>query len=339
MKAFVVQKPLHFEIEQREVPEPKSTEVLVRIKAAGICGSDLHAFKGHLPVVTYPRVLGHEIAGEVVKVGPDVKQRMPGERVVIEPVVECQSCYSCRIQYPHNCVNLQFRGIHIDGGQQEYVVIPEKKAYPVPQDMAFSTAALAEPLGIGLESAKTACLIPGDTVAILGAGPIGLACLIAVKANGHRAIVTDVLDPCLERAKALGADVVVNIKREDMVNSIMEFTDNKGANVIMECAAAGTNFNPMLEASSVCGRIVLVGLIFDKVSYSPYIQVRKHIHLLGTRNSNMIPQAIRMLAEKGKMIENVLVTHRIPFPKVDQGYDIMTNPAEDSCKIILTFPS
>jgi L-gulonate 5-dehydrogenase len=337
MKSYVVTKPLEAAVEERDTPSPGKGEVLVKIKAAGICGSDLHAFEGHLPVVTFPRVLGHEMAGEIATVGDSVSGLKPGDRVVIEPVMECGKCYSCRIDAPHNCVNLQFRGIHIDGGQQEYILLPERKVYPLPEAISFSRAALAEPLSIGLESAKTAQLIPGDTVAILGAGPIGLACLVAVKAKGHRAIVTDVQDTCLERAKSLGADQVVNIKKADLVKSILDFTDQLGANVIMECAAAAGNFHPMIEAVSICGRIVLVGLIFDEVTYAPYIQVRKHIHLLGTRNSNMIPQAIEILKKEGEKIEEVFITHRIPYPSVDQGYKVMTDPNVDSCKVMLTY--
>ena len=337
MKSFVVKKPLEAEVEERETPTPDKGEVLVKVRAAGICGSDLHAFEGLLPVVTFPRVLGHEMAGEIAAVGENVSRLNPGDRVVIEPVMACGKCYSCRIVAPHNCVDLQFRGIHIDGGQQEYMVLPEEKVYPLPNNMPFSRAALAEPLSIGLESAKTAQMIPGDTVAILGAGPIGLSCLVAVKANGHRAIVTDVQDACLERARALGADRVVNIKKEDMVSSILDFTDQQGANVIMECAAAAANFHPMIEAVSICGRIVLVGLIFDEVTYAPYIQVRKHFHLMGTRNSNMIPQAIEILKADGEKIEDVFITHRIPYPSVDEGYKIMTDMNEDSCKVMLTY--
>jgi len=336
MKALVVEKPLAITMQDRDIPTPGPGQVLVRIRAAGICGSDLHAFEGHIPVVTFPRVLGHEMVGEIVEAGTGVNDRKPGDRVVIEPVVECGTCYSCRIDYPHNCFSLQFRGIHIDGGFQEYLVLPAHKVYPVPQDMPFSMAVLAEPIGIGLESAKIAQLIPGDTVAILGSGPIGLSCLMAVKAGGHRALVTDISDTCLKRAEALGADRVVNVKKEDMVEAVMDFTDNEGANVIMECSAAAANFHPMLSAASICGRIVLVGLMFGEVTYAPIIQVRKHLHLLGTRNSNMIPKAIALLLEDGSAIEKTLVSHRIPFQDAIQGFRLMERHEESTCKILLT---
>ena len=337
MKSLVVEKPSEFIMMEREIPKPGPGQVLVRIRAAGICGSDIHASQGHLPVVTFPRVMGHEMAGEIVETGIDVRDRKTGDRVVVEPVVNCGTCYSCRIGSPHNCFTIQFRGIHIDGGFQEYVVVPEDKVYPVPADMPFSTAVLAEPIGIGLEAAKTARLFAGDTVAVLGAGPIGLACLMAVKANGHQTLVTDISDSCIRRAETLGADRVVNIKNEDMVEAIMDFTKGEGANVIMECAAAAANFHPMIDAASVCGRMVLVGLIFDEVTYAPYIQVRKHLHLLGTRNSNLIAQAISLLEEKGEAIEQVMVTHRLPFSEAIQGFELAQSKTDETCKIILTF--
>ena len=217
------------------------------------------------------------------------------------------------------------------------MAVPEYKVYPVPSDMPFTRAVLAEPIGIGLESAKTAQLFEGDTVAVLGAGPIGLACLMAAKAGGHKTLVTDISDACIERARVLGADRVVNIKNEDMVEAIMDFTNGEGANVIMECAAAAGNFHPMIEAASTCGRMVLVGLIFDEVTYAPYIQVRKHLHLLGTRNSNLIPQAIELLKENGEAIEQVTVTHQLPFEEAVEGFELAQSKTDETCKIVLTF--
>ena len=335
MKAMVVPKPMEIEMEDRNIPEPKTGEVLVRIRAVGICGSDVHAFEGHHPVVTFPRILGHEMAGEIVEIGPQVEDRRVGERVVVEPAKACDQCYSCRIDFFHNCCNLQFKGVHVDGGYQEYLSVPETGVYPVPSDMPYSMAALAEPLGIGLESAKIAQMIPGDGVAILGAGPIGLACLLAVKRNRHPVIITDIQDVCLERAEALGADRAVNVKQSDMVGAVMDFTDQAGANVVMECAGAASNFNPAMELASVCGRIVVVGLIFEEVRYIPYIHIRKHLHLLGTRNSNMIPEAIELLRERGEEIEKVFVTHRLGLEEAEKGLHMVIDPAVDTCKVML----
>ena len=335
MKAMVVPRPMEIEMVDRDIPEPKDGEVLVRIRAVGICGSDVHVFGGHHPQVTFPRVLGHEMAGEIVQVGPGVKERQTGERVVVEPAMACDQCYSCRVDYFHNCCELEFKGVHVDGGYQEYLSVPERSVYPVPEDMPFTMAALAEPLGIGLESAKVAQLIPGDTVAILGAGPIGLACLLAVKRDNHPVVITDIQDVCLNRAETLGVDQAVNVKHKDMIQAIMEFTDQAGANVVMECAGVAANFGPSMEAASVCGRIVVVGLIFDEVCYVPYTQIRKHLHLLGTRNSNMIPKAIELLKERGEEIERVFVTHRLDLKDAEKGLHMVNDPGIETCKVML----
>jgi threonine dehydrogenase-like Zn-dependent dehydrogenase len=338
MKALVMTKPFAFVLEERETPKPDKGEVLVRIKAVGICGTDHHAYMGKHPVVQFPHVAGHEMAGEIVAVGAGVKTRRAGERVVIEPVRECGTCYSCRIGFPHNCTQLAFKGIHTDGGFLEFMAVPGQKVYPIPADMPFSMAALAEPLGIGLEAAEIAQLIDGDTVAVLGAGPIGLACLIAAKRRGHRTLITDVLDACLERANRLGADRCVNVKSTEMTGAVMDFTQNQGANVVMECAGQAANFHPMLEAASICGRVVLVGLILEEVSYAPFIQIRKHLQLLATRNSNKLPDAIALLKERGEEIETLLVTHRFPFMEVQKAFEAMSDPKQDVCKVILEFP-
>jgi L-gulonate 5-dehydrogenase len=285
----------------------------------------------------FPRVLGHEIVGEIVAIGAGVDRHRPGDHIAVEPVINCGTCYSCKIGYPHSCCDLKFRGIHCDGGMQEYLSVPERKVYSIPQQVPFTQAVLAEPLGIGFEAVRLAKLLPGDTVAIPGAGAIGLACLVAVKENGYVALVSDRLDDCLERAQRLGADRPVNITKEELGQAVMKFTDGVGANVIFECAGVAGNFSTMIESASTCGRIVLVGLIFDEVKYIPRNQVAKSLHIIGTRNSSLIPQAIAFLESRGAAIERVLVTHTVPFQKAVEGFQLAGDPDTDSCKVIITF--
>jgi threonine dehydrogenase-like Zn-dependent dehydrogenase len=222
----------------------------------------------------------------------------------------------------------------VDGGGQEYLVVPRHKLYPVPDDWPHEKAALAEPLGIGLESAKTAGLIPGDTVAIFGAGPIGLAILLAVKKGNHRTLVFDIAEPCLERARALGADETVNLLKTDPLEAIRDFTKGEGANVVFEASGKASNFPLVLEGVSICGRVVVVGLIMEEVSLVPFTLIRKHIGLLGTRNSNMIPQAIELLKDRPD-IPKQFITHRLPVQKAREGFDLLLQRKEDICKIMI----
>ncbi len=334
MKVLVIKKAHEAALEERETPSPGPQEVLVRMRAMGICGSDLHVYEGTHPIVKFPHIPFHEMSGEVASVGVGVEDLKPGQHVVIEPVIECCRCYSCRIGIPHNCFHLQFRGIHVDGGGQEYLVVPRHKLYPVPDDWPHEKAALAEPLGIGLESAKTAGLIPGDTVAIFGAGPIGLAILLVVKKGGHRTLVFDIAETCLERARALGADEAVNLLKTDPLEAIRDFTKGEGANVVFEASGKASNFPLVLEGVSICGRVVVVGLIMEEVSLVPFTLIRKHIGLLGTRNSNMIPQAIELLKDRPE-ISKQLITHRLPVQKAKEGFDLLLQRKEDICKIMI----
>jgi len=334
MKAAVITKAHEVAIQERETPSPGPGEALVRIRAVGICGSDLHVYEGSHPAVKFPHIPFHEMSGEVAVAGAGVDDLQKGRHVVVEPVIECGKCYSCRIGIPHNCFHLQFRGIHVDGGGQEFMVVPRRKLYPVPNDWPHDKAALAEPLGIGLESAKIAGLIPGDTVAILGAGPIGLAILLAVKKGNHRTLIFDVLEPCLERARALGADEAVNLLETDPLEAVRDFTGAEGANVVFEASGQKSNFPLALEAVSICGRVVVVGLIMQEVPLVPFTLIRKHVSLLGTRNSNMIPNAIELLKDRPE-IPSYFIFHRLPINDVKKGFEMLEKRTEDICKIML----
>ncbi|MBW2148472.1 MAG: alcohol dehydrogenase catalytic domain-containing protein [Deltaproteobacteria bacterium] len=334
MKVSVINKAHEVALEERETPSPGPQEVLVRMRAMGICGTDLHVYEGGHPVVTFPHIPFHEMSGEVASTGAGAEDLRPGQHVVVEPVIECGRCYSCRIGIPHNCFQLQFRGIHVDGGGREYMVVPRHKLYPVPDDWPHEKAALAEPLGIGLESAHTADLILGDTVAVFGAGPIGLAVLLAAKQGGHRTLIFDIEKPCLNRARALGADEAVNLRQTDPLEAIRDFTKGEGANVVVEASGKASNFPLSVEGVSICGRVVIAGLILEEVSLVPFTLIRKRISLRGTRNSNKIPQAIELLKERPEIAET-FITHRLPISRVKEGFELLLKRPEDICKIML----
>jgi L-iditol 2-dehydrogenase len=155
-----------------------------------------------------------------------------------------------------------------------------------------------------------------------------------VKKGSHRALVFDVLEPCLQRADALGADKVVNLRNADPLRSIHDFTNGEGANVIFECAGKASNFPILLEGVSICGRIVVVGLLFDSIPLVPFTLIRKRIGILGTRNSNMIPQAIELLKERPEIPE-YFISHRMPFHEAKKGFQLLQQRSEDICKIML----
>ncbi|MCX7730615.1 MAG: alcohol dehydrogenase catalytic domain-containing protein, partial [Candidatus Caldatribacterium sp.] len=175
MRAVLVPEPGKLTLVEREVPcALGNTDVLVRVRVGGICGTDLHIFHGTSPVATYPRVIGHEFVGEVVGRGRGVTSVQDGDHVVVEPILFCGVCYPCSVGRPNVCERLEVFGVHRDGGFQEYVVVPERNVHPFSKDIPWEEAVLMEPFTIALQVAERGSITREDKVLIIGAGPIGL---------------------------------------------------------------------------------------------------------------------------------------------------------------------
>lgn len=216
MKSIVIPKPGEISVLERPMPaEPDKDEVIVRVKAAGICGSDLHIYHGRSAFATYPRVIGHEIAGEIYKAGSMVKDFKPGDKVAVDPVISCGECYACRIGRHNVCSSVKVLGVHVDGGYSKYIKVNAGNVHRIPDYLSWEEAAVIEPFSIAAEAVDRGRLCAGDSVLICGAGPIGLVILQAVKRVGAKAMIIDIIDSRLERAKEMGADQVVNTGKTD----------------------------------------------------------------------------------------------------------------------------
>ena len=190
MKAICVIEPNTIRIEERPIPEIQSpNDVLVKVKAAGICGSDVHIYHGTSPVATYPRVIGHEIAGEIVQTGGSVQELSIGDHVVMDPVIYCGSCYACRIGRRNVCSNLKVRSVHVDGGYQEYLVLPHSSVYKIPDALSWEEAVMIEPFTIAEQVCSRGEITKNDVVFIMGAGPEGLSILIRAKLFGATCVI------------------------------------------------------------------------------------------------------------------------------------------------------
>jgi L-gulonate 5-dehydrogenase len=192
MVSIIVREPGSLEVRSANVPEPKADEVVVKVRRAGICGSDVHILHGSNPFAVYPRVIGHEFAGEVFSLGSEVSAIRLGDHVVIDPVLSCGNCYPCRIGRSNVCANLQVMGVHRDGGFRDYVAVPASAIISVPSDMPFSLAALAEPFSIAANVLSRTGCGRDDTVLIYGAGTVGVTVLQVAKLHGARCIVAEI---------------------------------------------------------------------------------------------------------------------------------------------------
>ena len=339
MKAVTVSAP-HV-IAFADQPEPKDLsggEVLIRVRAGGICGSDLHIFHGTNPFATYPRVIGHEFAGEVVATGADVTHLAVGDKVAVDPVVSCGSCYACSIGRPNVCRHLQVLGVHRDGGFQELIAVDGAKAHKLPSDIPWEHAALVEPFTIAAQSAAQGRLSGSDTVLICGAGPIGLVLLQVAKMHGARTVVMDILDSRLQRAAALGADHTINSRSQDLVAEMLRFTDGNGASLIFEATGNIKVMEQCIrEIAAIAGRVVILGMGTDVLNIAPVDFMRRELEVIGTRLSlNKFPQVVEWFRD-GKVNPAGIISHVFPASEIQAAIDLTGNPGQDVCKIVLTF--
>lgn len=264
MKTAVMTDLKKVELQERPIPVPKDDEVLVKIEYVGICGSDLHYFEaGRIGdfVVDGPLVLGHEAAGTVVEVGAGVKHLQVGDRVALEPGKTCGQCEFCKQGKYNLCKDVVFFATPpVDGVFQEYVAHEAALCFKLPDNVSTEEGALIEPLAVGMHAANQGDAHLGQTAVVTGAGCIGLVTLLSLKARGvSRVIVVDIMDKRLEKAKELGADMVINGKDEDTVARIMELTNGRGFDLGIETAGSQITASQLIKGANKGATIVFVG--------------------------------------------------------------------------------
>jgi 2-desacetyl-2-hydroxyethyl bacteriochlorophyllide A dehydrogenase len=308
-------------------------EALVRLRLGGICGSDLSAYRGTSPMVSYPRVLGHELLVDVLECAD--RPEIEGQRAVVEPLIRCGRCRACRVGRYNCCVNLRTMGVHVDGGLQDTFAVDSRQVYPIPFDMPDEVAVLAEPLTVAYHTVQRAEIDAGRIALVFGAGAIGL--LIArllVRARGCRALVADVDEHRLGIAAALGA-IPAQGDREALIRQVAEATGGEMADVVFEATgnAACTRMTTDLVAHA--GRIVLVGWNKGPVEVDTVTLMRKEVDLLGSRNSaNAFPPVLRLLAD-GLIDADALITHRFQLTEADAALGLLDGGDDHTLKILL----
>lgn len=337
MLKAVLEKPFKIKLLGSDVLAPKRKEVLIKVLVAGICGSDLHAYRGTQPFISYPRVLGHEIAGEIAEIGEDVKGRRKGDLVTVDPVFSCGKCYACRVGRRNCCRDVKVLGVHVDGGFSEYITVPSNIVYEAPQGIPPEILALTEPLSIGAQANNRGDVSGGDTVAILGAGTIGLASLLIAKTKDCKVIVADLIPSRLKLAKELGADRIVNVREEDLMGVITEFTKEDGASVVIEATGSPQAVEDSIRIVSPAGRIVILGLTNKSVSISPVELIRKELDFRGSRlNNKLFPYTLGLLSSMEDKVRR-LITHRFHIKDINAAFELLDKHSEKVIKVLLAF--
>ena len=326
MKAAILYKPMDMRIEEIDVPQISSNEVLVKMKRVGICGSDVHFYlNGRIAsfVVKEPLILGHECSGEVVEVGEEVSNIRPGQRVVIEPGFVCGKCFYCRSGRYNLCREVKFYGAPpFHGTFAEYVKAPKQNVYPIPENMSYEEGAMIEPFAVGMMAAKMGKVSVNDIVAVLGAGPIGQMVLQAAKVHGAPEIyVTDVIDYRLDYAKRYGASEIINAAKEDVIERMKALTDGEGVDVAIDASGTSSAIRQAVDFVKPGGRIVLVGYPAGDVPLPIAEMISKELTLQGIhRYANVYSAAIKAVSS-GKAVVKPYVTHIFPFERILEGFE------------------
>lgn len=334
------------ELEVRTIPDPPDPgpgEVVVRLRACGVCGSDVHFYLEDNCAGTpalYPSVLGHEPAGEIAAVGAGVESLAVGDRVAVEPAMACGRCEQCMTGHRNICEHITFMGgVQLPGLLREYAVMPAVNALKVPNDMDFVTAAAIEPVAVLLHSYKLAGLKVGETVAVMGAGPIGLlAVQLAKLAGASTVICADRVAHRLQRAKELGADVVVDVDKDSVVDAVFDATHHKGAHVVIDAAGKTASMNAGIASARNAGRMVIVGIPAEQESpLKLWDAMQRELTITIQKRSNGNDHDALDLLAAGRLDANSIITHRFSLDRGAEAFETMGTYADGIVKPVIEF--
>lgn len=338
LKKLMWEGGAHFRYGESAVSEqPSQGEVLVQPTAVGICGTDIHIIEGRFGAAQPPRVLGHEIAGRVLAVGPDVRRVKAGDRITIDQVIGCGNCFFCRRGSRQFCLTGTELGITADGGCQSLLVVPEENVYAIPSCISDEVAAI---LDMEVWAAVSKCGVsPGETVLVFGPGPAGMvACQVARILGAGRVILAGPDGTRMRRAQQLGfADVFVFTTHEDVPKRVLAETEGLGANVVIDCAGAPEALSNALSLVTPGGRVVLYGLHNTPFqSFDLNSIVLRDIVVFGSLSDRHGWKEVIDLVSAGKLLLDPLITHRFPFEDAPAAYDFVRRGSDGLIKAVIT---
>lgn len=337
MIAISVERPNALAVVEHGGAAPGRGEVLVRVRRAGICGSDVHILHGSNPFARYPRIIGHEFAGDIGAVGPGVSGLAEGDRVVVDPVVSCGECYACRVGRPNVCANLEVLGVHRDGGFRDLVPVPARNVVRVSRDLPVEVAALAEPFSIAANVLSRTGCGPEDTVLVYGAGTVGLTVLQVAKLKGARCLVSDPDEARLERARSFGADATINPRDTPVTEAVGGELGGLGPSVVIDGAGVPALLEEACRVASPAGRIGVLGFSPGPCNVSQQEIVKKELTLVGSRlNRHLLPEVVGWL-EDGSLNPSAMITQTFAAKDARAAFDLVENHPERTVKVQLAF--
>jgi len=341
LKAILKNKEaVGFDLEEIPVPEPKSNEVLVKVKAAAICGSDLKIYKW-IPwcknvVKSLPFIPGHECAGEVVEVGKEVKRIKVGDKIAAETHIPCGKCWQCQHNRPHTCQNMELFGHTVNGCFAEYCIIPLVSTRKLPDDLPFEKGCLLEPMGIPLRAVYEG-EVEGDSVVVIGCGPIGQFAVGISRIKGaEKIIATDINEKRLNLARRMGASHLVNPQKESLIDRVLSLTNGNGAGVIIEASGDAKALEKAFNYLRIGGKLFMIGHPEEllKIDGSSQI-ILKEARVIGLfgREIWRTWEIAENLLSSGKLNIDPIITHKFSLEDFEKAFDIAISG--QGCKILL----
>jgi threonine dehydrogenase-like Zn-dependent dehydrogenase len=335
MKALLLDCPGVASVQRVNDPVPRAGEVLLKVRRVGLCGSDLNSFRGKNPMVSYPRIPGHEISATIVESSKTHPNLVAGLNVTLSPYTQCGKCPSCLRGLSNACQFNETLGVQRDGALAEYIAIQPEKLYTANLDL--KELCLVEPLTVGFHAVARGRVTAEDTVAIFGCGGVGLGAVAASGFRDARTIAIDLDDAKLALATKAGATDTINTTRDDLHTKLQELTNGCGPDVIIEAIGLPQTFRAAVEEVAFTGRVVYIGYAKEPVAYETRLFVQKELDILGSRNA--LPEDFRAvihMLEEGRFPVEDAVSHMISIDEAPQVLKAWSeNPAAFS-KIMIT---
>lgn len=328
-------EPFRTKLIERPVRNPEADEVLIRIMASAICGSDLHIFRGRHPSAPLPVTIGHEFSGVVLEVGSEVKNVAPGDRVTLEPVITCGSCPACEAGDYGYCENISFTYRQGDGSMADYITIPAKRVYKIPDDMSFEEGALIEPLSVAVHAVRRAGIELGDTVLVIGGGAIGILIAALCRQRGAKHVVlSDPNEFRLKLSREFGVTHTILARSEDLDERIRELTDGRGVDKSFECVGTQATLHQAMNTLNKNGLATIVGIFENTEVNIPVTRFVTHeIKVQGAQGyCRDFPIALGLASA---IPLEKLITQTFPLDEIQQALELIVNKTENSMKVVM----
>lgn len=338
MKAIQIVKPGELRIIDMEKPHiDEKNNILVKMRAAGICGSDVGIYHGTNAAATYPRVIGHEMVGVVEEIGSNVKKLKVGDRIIVNQVVSCGECYPCRHNRGNVCDHLEVRGVHRDGGYREYMAVPEEDCYILPDNLSDADAVMIEPTTIAIQSLSRAEIEDDDVIFIIGCGALGSSILRIARLTNAKIIVGDIVDDKLNDALKNGAHYAVNLSHEDFEEKVKEYSNGRGPTVTIDAACTKDSLMNAIKVTGNAGRVITMGFSISPTEVNQFLITSKELDVRGSRLQNKkFGEAIKLINE-GKIDLSGAVSHTFNYLDAQKAFDFIDSKDYSIRKIALLF--